>query len=1068
MPPRPAWRGLLAGADTIAGLAPISRALGFAEPAPLDAAARQALGIPDDLLDVHVADGPGAARALLAIAPERRGARDQVQRLASRLSARAPHLLWLACVAVPECRQVVVAAWSSERVPPRVAALLVERDRVLGSDVETLAALAVAPAGNDLLRHARWLEVLGREAISRRFYAALERLVLGLADAPSPAASVHDRREIALLNVSRLLFLAFLESKGWLDGDPAFLARVFDDCMRRGGGFHRRVLQPLFFGTLNTRPSERADAAQALGRVPFLNGGLFQRAPVERRGRGVLFGDDAWGGVYDELLLRYRFTAREESAEWNETAIDPEMLGRAFESLMVSRERRSSGAYFTPFALVERGTDAALEALLTSRGFDEPSVQRLLRGDPVDDGVAARLRAVLPGLRLLDPACGSGAFLIHALDRLAVLWRTAGSTGTPHVIRRRVLTQSIFGVDVNPVAIWLCELRLWLAVVLDDPTEDPLRVTALPNLDHNIRCGDTLAGGDFSGAVLPGGGQLRRLRLRYAGATGPRKRNLARTLDRAERANLEAWLDARLASLTEQRRALVQAARGRDLFGARRGAVAGEREALHLLRARVREVRARLRALARGGATPFAFAAHFPDVAQNGGFDLVIGNPPWVRVHRIPPAAREQWRREFRVFGGAAWDAGVRDARAGSGFGAQVDVAALFVERGLALARPAGVVSFLVPAKLWRSLAGGGVRRLLQDAAALRVLEDWSEAPPAFDAATYPSLVVAQRVAERARATEPPETVLRVHRGRLSLGWRMPRRALALDDSPGAPWLTLPPDARAAFDRLARDGVALVQSGLGHPTLGVKCGCNAAFVVEHVATRSRTAVVTDGSRVGEVEADWVRPVLRGETLRPWRRDEGSERLVYPCDDAGRALMVLPPGVRSWLVPWRTRLTQRADVRGGRAWWALFRTESAVNDRPRVVWADLGRAPQALVLPAGDRTVALNSCYVLRAKDLPDALALAALLNSALAAAWLGAIAEPARGGYRRFLAWTMARLPVPDDWARAREILAPLGTHAWHGAPPSRTELLEAVLDAYRCRLRSMAPLLSWTCRSGS
>jgi hypothetical protein len=473
----------------------------------------------------------------------------------------------------------------------------------------------------------------------------------------------------------------------------------------------------------------------------------------------------------------------------------------------------------------------------------------------------------------------------------------------------------------------------------------------------------------------------------------------------------------------------------------------------------MREVRARLRGLEKGGAMPFAFAAHFPEVARRGGFAVVLGNPPWVRLHRIPPEARERMRREFRVFRNAAWDDGAREARAGSGFGAQVDVAALFVERARSLLRPGGVLSLLVPAKLWRSLAGGGVRRLLAEHAALRVLEDWSDAPPAFDAATYPSLVVARHGSAAA------EALVRVHRGRLSIGWHAAPDALPLDETPGAPWLTLPPDARAAFDRLARDGVPLARSGLGYPTLGVKCGLNEAFLVRQVTGAGRMVQVSAGGRMGEVEAACLRPVLRGETLTSWRAAEGAERLVYPCDDLGRVLPALPVGARAWLVPWRSPLSRRADARGARAWWALFRTESAVNDRPRVVWADLGRAPQALVLPAGDRTVALNSCYVLRARDLTDALALAALLNGPLAAAWLGALAEPARGGYRRFMAWTMARLPVPDDWARAREILAPLGARGSQGDAPSRAELLEAALAAYRCRLRSMAPLLGWVSR---
>ena len=92
----------------------------------------------------------------------------------------------------------------------------------------------------------------------------------------------------------------------------------------------------------------------------------------------------------------------------------------------------------------------------------------------------------------------------------------------------------------------------------------------------------------------------------------------------------------------------------------------------------------------------------------------------------------------------------------------------------------------------------------------------------------------------------------------------------------------------------------------------------------------------------------------------------------------------------------------------------------------VVWSDIAKAPRATVLAPGDRTVPLNSCYTLLAASIPDALAFAALLNAAPVGAWLATIAEPARGGYRRYLAWTIARLPVPADWPRARAILAPI------------------------------------------
>jgi hypothetical protein len=130
-----------------------------------------------------------------------------------------------------------------------------------------------------------------------------------------------------------------------------------------------------------------------------------------------------------------------------------------------------------------------------------------------------------------------------------------------------------------------------------------------------------------------------------------------------------------------------------------------------------------------------------------------------------------------------------------------------------------------------------------------------------------------------------------------------------------------------------------------------------------------------------------------------------------------------------------------------------------------VWADVGRTPRALVLPRGDPTVPLNSCYVLPCPDDDDALAVAALLNSPLAAAWLALVAVPARGGYHRYLAWTVALLPLPRDWTRARRLLAPLAARAMAGDAPSPDDLLAATVRAYRVRPADIAPLLAWSAR---
>ena len=415
-----------------------------------------------------------------------------------------------------------------------------------------------------------------------------------------------------------------------------------------------------------------------------------------------------------------------------------------------------------------------------------------------------------------------------------------------------------------------------------------------------------------------------------------------------------------------------------------------------------------------------------------------------MRLHRIPVDARNRLRATFAVFTRASWEHGAEAARAGRGFAAQVDLAALFVERSLDLLRDGAPLALLLPAKLWRALAGGGVRRLLTERATVIALEDWSESPAAFDAATYPSLLLARR----GRESPAPDVTLAIRRRTGVVQWTMRRPALGFDPDDGAPWLILPPPARDVFERLRTAGTPLHQSMLGRPMLGVKCGCNEAFVVRDAA----------------VEHDMLRPVIRGESLAAWRVDATTEAIIWTHGLDGRALPTLPPRTRRWLERWRPRLVARSDARGS-CWWSLFRTAAADCRRARVVWADMGKAPRAAVLAPGDPAVPLNSCYVIACDREEDAHAFAALLNSTIAAAWLNALAEPARGGYRRYLGWTVALLPVPRDWERARTVLAPLGMRASAGGELGESELAQAVARAYRLRAADLEPLLAWTGR---
>src|SRR4051812_5280523 len=184
-------------------------------------------------------------RALLLRLRSGQTIRNAVPAIARRLALRTPHVRWLIAVIEAEGERAGIVGWISDSKAQRLVSLVWEPHRVVNSDAESLCALAAIRVADPELFHARCLEVLGRDVLTRRFYRALEERVQAMALSLTPRAENEDARTMALLYVSRLLFLSFLEAKGWLNGERDFLSTRFDECMVGHGSFHRRVLLPL-------------------------------------------------------------------------------------------------------------------------------------------------------------------------------------------------------------------------------------------------------------------------------------------------------------------------------------------------------------------------------------------------------------------------------------------------------------------------------------------------------------------------------------------------------------------------------------------------------------------------------------------------------------------------------------------------------------------------------------------------------------------------------------------------------------------------------------------------------
>lgn len=900
--------------------------------------------------------------------------------LAGRLGrrARAAGVIALA----PAGRRLALAvAWG------RNDALAIALDHPGRLELCALRRLAGAGGNSALAFTARAAEALSTEGISDRFFAVfratLDRMSAGIPD----VAGETDRRELALLQLTRVLFLYIVQSKGWLDGRDDFLRAGVDAALGARRSIHRHFLRPLFFGTLNRRADERGRLPTGFGHVPFLNGGLFEPHALERRWRTDI-PNPLWRDAFDDLFERFHFTADESDGVG---AVAPDMLGRVFERLMAPGARRTAGAYYTPPDLVRRLVDAGLAAALARHPeLRSAKVREML------DASDERLGPFLQNVTILDPAVGSGAFLLGALERLAELRR---GEAPPAALKREILRRNLFGVDLDPTAVRLSELRLWLSVVADDPAQHPGDVTPLPNLDCLVRQGDSLLdplGGQANGtrSGRQGEPRLAAARRRLVTAIGADKREAARELRREEWAAAVAWLHGAEAASRRDIAEILCDARAPTLLEAKRGLDRELRERLRGTRERLRQVRTAARRLARDGRLPwFHYESHFADVfAGRGGFDLIVGNPPWVRAEQIPPAMRERLAARYRW-----WRAG-----GGPGFRHLPDLALAFVERAWELAAREGAVALLVPAKLATAGYATATRRALASRATLHAVADLTaETAAAFDATVYPLALVFTR-------QEPPER----HGVRLSLGH--PAAVVPQAQLSGAPWLLATPTLRRALNEVRADHPRLESVHALH--LGVKTGANEVFLDPE-----------------NVEPELLRWAVRGRDVSPFSV-RPAHRFLWTHDATGAPLSVLPPRAFQHLTRHRDRLRARADYQGGPP-WMVFRV-AAAQAVPRVVWADLAPRLGAAPLIGRDarEMIPLNTCYVIATGTSQEALCLCAWLNASWIRAAARAVADPASGGFARFNARAVGALPLPPAAVRD-PLLVSLATRGMLGEP---------------------------------
>lgn len=575
--------------------------------------------------------------------------------------------------------------------------------------------------------------------------------------------------------LGQIVFLYFLQKKGWLgvakddkwgSGSRRFMHDRFGLISEGGKNYYRDFLQYLFYEALARERKDQDDPGYYQRfdcKIPFLNGGLFE-ADYDWQKEAIdlpntLFhnneknqaGDDGTGIL--DIFDRYNFTIKEDEPLEKEVAVDPEMLGKVFENMLEVKERKSKGAFYTPREIVHymcqeslihyldnvlncappvfneignsqtsffgnevrtgqlqltEETDLVLvpkqdiETLIRKGHLftehDKVAFQReerIAEGKQKSTGITLKLPESirkhaqfidnhLAGIRACDPAIGSGAFPVGMLHEIVTarlaLAEHLEHPQTIYALKRHTIRESLYGVDIDQSAIDIARLRLWLSLIVDE--EDYNTIEALPNLDYKIVRGDTLVG-------FP--------------------ENIIRDHSRYE--EIEALKQEFYQETDEYHR----------------------KELRELITNRLHEFLATARQYT-GYTVDFDFGLFFSEVwHQKGGFDVVIGNPPYIQIQNFSgKEIQKTWEKQkYETF-----------AKTG-------DIYCLFYEKGFRLLRKNGVLAFITSNKWMRAGYGDKLRCFFLKQTAIKQLIDFGDSPIFSEATTYTNILLFEKVTSR-------------------------------------------------------------------------------------------------------------------------------------------------------------------------------------------------------------------------------------------------------------------------------------------------------------------------------
>lgn len=494
--------------------------------------------------------------------------------------------------------------------------------------------------------------------------------------------------EISKLFASRLLgrviFVWFLRNMGLVNESEGYFEVEIESTE-----YYKSRLEPLFFETLNTPMSSRIkkNGDHSLFNVdnltPYLNGGLFAPQPGDwYRDPGLTFPKGFFERLYKHFS-NYNFTTDESTPEYEQVAIDPEMLGRVFESLLATQiddtgkqARKAKGTFYTPREIVAHMCKESVRSAFKAKSEGDSTLHKAIDNllDVSDRDWSANgsnsIKWALPlerrndfldilnSLTALDPACGSGAFPMGLVNLLMRIHERVNPDLNKHEVKLRIVQNNIFGSDIEPMAVEISRLRAWLSIIVE--RDKSHQVEPLPNLDFNFVCANSLIPlEDVSYDLFNDpwfDAKLDDVRKQYFSETNPdRKADLREAYYKISKSDVGFMEDGRTTQLrTFDPFVITQAA---EFF-----------EPSHM------------------------FGKDF--------FDIVIGNPPYGA--KLTSADKTLFKKIYRV------------ARTESGVKGSSDTYAAFMEMGLNILNKGGNLHYILPISVMTSDAMSQAHELFE------------------------------------------------------------------------------------------------------------------------------------------------------------------------------------------------------------------------------------------------------------------------------------------------------------------------------------------------------------------